>query len=123
MPSPLHDIPQDADTVAAVRQLCDERGYPAGCSQKLCKRTGRCRGRWIADPCAEEFRVPHCLMVTLDVLHGAIGEAEGDLYQIESAVAAIRNLPDPEDAPGSRFYEPEEADDPSATADYARWAG
>src|SRR5215210_7935592 len=89
MPSPSFDIPQDPETLAAVRKLCDDRGYPASGGQTPCRRTRRCLGRWNTDPYNARIRLAPCLDANLDVLYTKMGEAKAELEDLELAVEAI----------------------------------
>ena len=103
MPSVFHDIPQDAEMVAAVREFCYQNGLLAACGERVCRRARRCHGRWMADPAVAPLRVPPCLMARLDRLHNAIEEAKAQLHDLELDMAEIRGLPEPERAEDDPF--------------------
>ena len=120
MPSLFHDLPQDPETVAAVRRLCDERGRPAVCDQSLCQRKRRCLMLWRADPDDARRVMPPCLSAEANALCWAVAEAETRYVDLKTAIAIIRKLPDPDAAAERNGYEPEDdAFDPENEADWA----
>lgn len=92
----FHDIPRDAETVAAVRRGCTRRRFHATCRETVCRRAGRCRGAW--RPVEEGSRrvLPHCLAIRCDMHYGHLAEAETALTDLRLIVAKARRVPDPQ---------------------------
>jgi hypothetical protein len=105
----FHNIPRDAETVAAVRNGCTERGFATTCAE----RARRCRGAGRADEEDDDLVLPRCLAVRCDILYDSIARAEVELMALRLIVAEARGVPDPD-------YVAEFADfDEAAVADAA----
>ena len=92
----FHRIPRDAETVAAVRRGCTERGFPQTCAEAACRRTRRCRGAWRGEEEGGSIVLPRCLQVRCDMQYGMLARAETALTDLRLIVARARRLPDPE---------------------------
>ena len=90
----FHNIPRDAETVAAVRRGCTEHGLAKGCRERACRRARRCRAAWRACEMNHARVLPPCLLLRTDALYARLGEAEAQLVGLRLIVARARKLPD-----------------------------
>jgi len=108
----FHDIPRDAETVAAVRRGCTERTFHTTCAETACRRARRCRGQWRAMEEGDGPVLPRCLAVRCDVLYDTLAVAETELTKLRLIVAQARRLPDPQHVAELATFDADDAPPP-----------